>query len=434
MTIRGTAGETFAASARFPARVRAVSHSSRSLGRRFWVLAAARTVSVAGNGFGRVALAFGVLSLPGAGAGTVSLVLACQALPQLALVLLGGAIADRVSRSRLIVTAEVAALAAWAGLAIVIVERVTVTAVVCVLALLAGAATSMFTPAMSGLIPALVDHGQLQRANGLLRMGQNGALLLGLGLSGAVVAALGPAWALGINSASFGVSAALIATIRVPNPSRAASTLIADLREGARDFFSRQWLWVVVAQFSVVVAAVNATVGVLGPLLMLRRYGGATAWSLIIGAQAAGTVGGAGLAGRIRVRRPILVAVLVTFAFALPMLLLGLQAPVWWCASAMLLSGVANDVFGVLWATTMQQRIPRHLLSRVSAYDLFGSLALAPLGLLVAGPLAVAIGTTTALLGCAVLTVVVTIAALISPQVRTLKAEDAARGLMQASA
>jgi len=51
--------------------------------RRFVLLFSARTVSVLGNAFARVALAFAVLELPGAGPGRLSLVLACQALPQL---------------------------------------------------------------------------------------------------------------------------------------------------------------------------------------------------------------------------------------------------------------------------------------------------------------------------------------------------------------
>ncbi|MFE2423154.1 hypothetical protein [Streptomyces hokutonensis] len=59
--------------------------------RPFVLLAAARAVSVLGNGFAQVALAFAVLALPGAGPGRLSLVLACQAVPQLVLILAGDA-------------------------------------------------------------------------------------------------------------------------------------------------------------------------------------------------------------------------------------------------------------------------------------------------------------------------------------------------------
>lgn len=106
----------------------------------------------------------------------------------------------------------------------------------------------------------------------------------------------------------------------------------------------------------------------------------------------------------------------------MPIALLSVAAPVWLIAGAMFGTGVTSDVFGVLWATTIQREIPEQVLSRVSSYDWFGSLALAPLGLLVAGPVATAVGTDRALAGCAVLIVLATAATLLSPQVRTLRA------------
>jgi hypothetical protein len=76
----------------------------------------------------------------------------------------------------------------------------------------------------------------------------------------------------------------------------------------------------------------------------------------------------------------------------------------------------------VLWTTTMQREIPEESISRVSAYDIFGSLAFAPLGLLLSGPIAAAIGPRAALLGCAGLVTAATLAALTSPAVRKLTA------------
>ncbi|MFF5483046.1 MFS transporter [Streptomyces sp. NPDC012935] len=291
----------------------------------------------------------------------------------------------------------------------------------CLLAVAAGTATAMFAPAMDGLVPLIVPADRLQRANGLLRMGTNSSLLLGLALSGVTVALVGAGWALALNAASFVVSAALIAPLRVAARQRKRASGWADLREGWQEFASRQWLWVVVSQYAVVVAALNANVGVLGPLTAEQHLGGARAWSVIVGAQAVGTVAGAGLAARVRVKRPVLVGVLCTFPAALPIALLGAEAPVWLIATAMFGAGIASDVFGVLWATTIQREIPERALSRVSSYDWFGSLAFAPLGLLVAGPVAAAVGTDRALAGCAALIVLATTAALLSPQVRGLR-------------
>ncbi|MFB9680429.1 hypothetical protein [Streptosporangium vulgare] len=118
---------------------------------------------------------------------------------------------------------------------------------------------------------------------------------------------------------------------------------------------------------------------------------------------------------------------LVLACQAVPQLLLILVggAPLWTIVVAMFAAGVAGDVFGVLWTTTMQREVPADALSRVSSYDWFGSLALAPLGILAAGPVAAAVGPGAALLGCSGLVVVATLAALLSPQVRTLRAPDA---------
>ncbi|MGR3870474.1 MFS transporter [Streptomyces graminifolii] len=388
----------------------------------FVLLASARTVSVLGNGFAAVALAFAVLALPGASPGRLSLVLACQALPQLMFILAGGVIADRMSRARLMALAELMGAVAYTGLAALVLSGHAPLPAMCVLAVAAGTASALFLPAMDGIVPLIVSGERLQQANGLLRVGTNSARLLGLALSGVTVALVGAGWALALNAASFVVSAAL--TVRLPvavRPPR-KSTGWADLREGWREFASRQWLWAVVAQWSIVIAALNANVGVLGPLTAERYLGGARAWSVVVAAQALGTIAGAGLAARVRVRRPILVAVLATFPAAVPIALLAVRAPVWLIAAAMFTAGISNDVFGVLWATTIHREIPEESLSRVSSYDGFGSLAFAPLGLLVAGPLSAAVGLGHTLAGCASLIVLATLGALLAPGVRKLRA------------
>ncbi|AOR37502.1 transporter [Streptomyces fodineus] len=392
--------------------------------RQFVLLFCARVISVLGNGFARVALAFAVLALPGTGVGgRLSLVLACQAVPQLVFILAGGVIADRVSRSRLMALADGLGACAYTGLAAMVLTRHAPLPAMCLLAALAGTATALFSPAMDGLVPLVVPTHRLQQANGLLRMGTNSSLLLGLALSGVTVAVVGAGWALALNAASFVVSAMLTGRLRITARPRRSTSGWTDLREGWHEFASRQWLWAVVAQYTVVVAALNANVGVLGPLAAEQHMGGARAWSVIVTAQALGTIVGAGVAARVRVDRPVLVAVLCTFPAAVPIALLSAEAPVWLVAVAMFCAGITGDVFGVLWATTIQREVPERALSRVSSYDWFGSLALAPLGLLIAGPIAAAVGTSHALAGCAALVVLATTAALLAPQVRSLGAE-----------
>ncbi len=72
---------------------------------------------------------------------------------------------------------------------------------------------------------------------------------------------------------------------------------------------------------------------------------------------------------------------------------------------------MAGQIFAVLWYTTLQQKVPAHMLSRVSAYDHLGSIALAPLGIVVAGFLFELIGYRTTLWVAAIRVIVPTAAA-----------------------
>lgn len=88
--------------------------------------------------------------------------------------------------------------------------------------------------------------------------------------------------------------------------------------------------------------------------------------------------------------------------------------------------GLGMDTFTVLWQTTMQREVPPEALSRVASYDAFGSMVFGPVGVLLAGPAAVHFGAHRALLACAGLIVVSTLLALLSREVRTLRAPEAA--------
>jgi predicted MFS family arabinose efflux permease len=381
----------------------------------------ARATSAIGNGFGRVALAWGALHL-GYGPGGLSLVLACQALPQLLLVLVGGIIGDRVRRQYVLVGADALAAATWTMLAVCFTGRSASPAVVAPLAVLTGVATAMFTPAAEGIVTDLVHHERRFAANALLRQSTSGGLIIGLALSGVVVSAVGPATAAALNAASFAASAALLTRLRILGRSRATGSLVSELRGGWREFAGRPWLWILSLQYTAVTAASAAYVGVIGPLYVTAGNGGSRAWGIMAGCQSLGTLLAGGLAARLRPARPILFAALMTAPSAMPMLLMGLGAPWMVLAVVMLTAGMCQTAFGVLWSTTVQNDVPAEAMSRVASWDLLGALALAPLGLLVAGPIASAVGVEGAAAGAAVLILGATSCAVMSPHVRRFRA------------
>ena len=277
---------------------------------------------------------------------------------------------------------------------------------------------------LSGIIPEVAPPDRLQSANALLAVGANVARIGGLIAAGAVVVLVGPGWALIAAAAVYGCAAAFAWRIgSTPRPGREGGTsVLAELREGWVEFSSREWLWVVVAQFALLVLAWQGAHTVLGPVVAEAELGGAGAWSAILTGEAVGMLVGVVIALRIRPRRPILVGVLLTSLTALPYLLLGLGSPLPLIVAAGFVMGLGMDTFTVLWQTTMQREVPPEALSRVASYDAFGSMLFGPVGVLLAGPAAVHLGAHRALLVCAALIVLSALLALLSRDVRTLRA------------
>jgi MFS family permease len=329
---------------------------------RFVLLLFARTSSVLGSAFGPVALAFGVLALPGATATTLSVVTAAEAFSLVVFVLLGGVIADRFPRLRVMVTSDILAAIGWGAIAAMLVTATPTWALV-VAAAFAGMATAMFFPAFTGAVPELVPAERLQTANGFLRIGMNAARIGGFAAAGGAVAALGAGWAMALNSVLLLISAGLVATLRTParaidpvatTPGDAAAagdgrtSMLRDLKEGWHEFRSRQWLWVVVLQYSVILMLLQAVFGVLGPVVANERLGGPAGWSWVLAGESIGMLVGVVFAIRMRPKRPIRLVVLMTFPLAGLPLALGLGAPLGVAVIAALLGGITTDILIVM--------------------------------------------------------------------------------------
>ena len=391
-------------------------------------LFAARSISVLGSAIAPVALAFAVLDLPGATASTLGLVLAAQVVPQIVFILLGGVVADRFPRARVMVAADLLAGSAELALGGLFLTGHAQVPLLMGLAAVNGVATALFFPSITGLIPQVVPERQLQAANGLLRLTMNLARILGTALAGVRVATAGSGQALLVDGGTFLVSAALLGGIAVPATERVlGSTMFHELRVGWREFVGRRWVWVIVLSFSVANMALLAVFGVLGPVRSKASYGGASSWATILVAESVGMVVGVAVALRIRPKHPMRLAMIVVLVEAIPITLLAGAQPVWSVALAAFATGISIDIFSVLWDTALQQHVPLEVLSRVSAYDWLGSLLLGPLGLVLAGGAAGLLGLRPALLLCAGLVVVPVLLSFLSPDVRNLPAQPPAQ-------
>ncbi len=389
----------------------------------FACLFTARFVSAFGTAMAPVAMAFGVLELTGS-ASKVGLVISSQTAATVAAVLFGGALADRWSRKRVWVGSDLLAATSQTAMALLLLSGNAPIWGLCGLMAVNGLAFAFLGPASVGIIPQVVERPKLQSANALFSLASSGAIGLGGACAGVLVAVFGAGWAIAVDALTFAISAALLAGIRPrPQEHSGEGSLLQQLREGWREFTSHRWLWAIVAQFSLLMAAWGGGFFVIGPVVAERALGGAAAWGWVAGAMGAGLVVGGILGMRLAFRRPMLVATLATFTFAVPLLLLTAPAPVAWIAAGAFLAGVGGEIFGVLWFTALHTHVAPEALSRVSAYDHMGSIVLMPLGEAAAGPLYEALGAERALLLAAACIVLPTLAVLGVREVRTLSNE-----------
>ncbi|NIJ04984.1 MFS transporter [Frigoribacterium faeni] len=402
-----------------------------------WLLAA-RTTSVLGNAVAPIALAFAVLDLTGSAA-DLGLVVAARSVANVAVLLLGGVVADRLPRDVVLVGTSLAAAATQGVVAaLVLTGSATIPSLV-VLGVLNGAVAAVSLPAAAALVPETVPVEQLRPANALLRLGLNGGSIVGASVGAAVVAVVGPGWGLAVDAAGFALAALLFTRLRLPRgargeaaaaagpglgsvPAASAPSVLADLREGWQEFRSRSWVWIVVVQFAVLNAAFVGATTVLGPLVADQSFGRA-AWGLVVAAQAVGLAVGAVLALRWRPRQALGVGVALMAVTAVPVAALGLAPALPVLLVAFGLGGVALEVFAIAWDQSLQTRVPREALSRVYSYDMVGSFVAVPLGEVLVGPAAHVFGTAPTLVACATVIVVATAAAVSTRSVRQLTVE-----------
>ena len=246
-----------------------------------------------------------------------------------------------------------------------------------------------------------MQPSRIQQANALLGLTRNSFFLAGPVVAGVVVASAGPAWAFAVDAASFAVSAAFLALMRLPRRPRAdREPFVAELRAGWREVRSRTWVWTGIVYFAIWNLAL-APLFVLGPFVAEESLGGASSWGLIVTCAGVGSLVGAAAALRFTPRRPLATGFLLFGLCALePALLAGPASTAVVAVAAAL--GFGGSAFGgALWLTALQERIPAGSISRVSAYDWLGSIVFKPAGYALVGPLVAAIGTRSTLLACA---------------------------------
>jgi MFS family permease len=353
----------------------------------------------------------------------VGLVLAAHAIPLVGFVLIGGVWADRLPRVRVVVSTDLIRFALHALLAALIFTGVVEIWHIVVIEALFGTAEAFFKPAMTGLIPQTVPEEAIQPARAATGTMETVAEFAGPAIATGLVLGLGAGWAFALDALTFLVSAVFVSRVQVRERGEPGvpQRLLADLREGWGAVRSRAWVWSIVLAFSLALVLSFAPWMTLGPTVAEEEHGSRAAYGLLAAALGAGTLVGALIGFRWRPLHPMRAGVLFCLPWPLATIAFAAGLPIVGVTAAFVVAGVGLALFGIWWETALAERIPPHLLSRVSAYDWMGSLALLPLGYLLAGPLGEALGGPEVLMAGSALAAAALAGSLLVRETRTLR-------------
>ncbi len=354
----------------------------------------------------------------------VGLVLAAYAAPLVLFLLVGGVLADRLPRRGLMIATDLVRAGLHGLLAVLILLDAVQLWHMLVIGVLFGAAEAFFRPAYTGLLPATVQEHEIQTAQAVTAASRETAIIAGPAIGTALVFGLGASAAFALDALTFVASVVFLLRVR---PRRRGydhvpASFLADLREGWVAVRERTWVWATICGFSVALLCGLAPFFTLGAAVSEAGYGTAAIFGIVQISWGAGTLAGSLVAVRWRPRRPMLTGILWTLPWPLTFAVFALAAPEVALFAGTAAGGFGVGMFGVWWETALAERIPPQLLSRVSAYDWMGSLALLPAGYVLAGLIGDAVGPQSTLLVGAGVALLALAAALLPRQTRTLRA------------
>ncbi|MHB1629756.1 MAG: MFS transporter [Bacilli bacterium] len=370
--------------------VKSLSKTGALSGSQFRWFYLGRTISLFGSAMTPVALAFAVLQVR-QGQHLLGYILAAEILPNVLIVLIGGSIADRYRRDRLTLLSNLGSGLSQTGIAGIVLSGVSPYWIF-PLAIVNGVLGAFTSPAMRGIIPEIVDSKDIKQANSLLNTSRSTARIVGPAVAGILVATLGGGWGIAIDAASFFIASVCMARVRISShPLGSNHSLLQEMLEGWSYFRRRRWIWSVTGAFALMNPVQMGVWQVLGPIIAKNTFGSA-GWGFTLGIKAVGLFIASLAMLRFQLRRPLRDGMIAIALAGLPMIVLGqgYALPVLLIAAA--LAGVGSTVSGIAWDTSLQQAVPKDMLSRVCSFDDFGSYITIPIGEILAVPLAETFG------------------------------------------
>lgn len=370
--------------------------------RDFRALFSAVVLSIFAAGMWAVVMVYAVIAI-GGGPVDLSLVAASNATGLLLCAIPGGIVADRVSRRLIVRAVSFADFLAITSVVVVGAYGPVGIPQLVIVSFILGAGAGFFFPAYSAILPRLLPPGQLLAANGL-----EGAIrpalqqAAGPAAAGMLLAALIPAHAAVAIAIAHGAAFVILMFLRPEPAPRAeehsedadaehtAKSVFHDLREAVVFTVRTPWLLWTLLYATLWVLVVVGPEEVLLPFLIRERIGeDPRLFGFLLAVYGAGGVlGSIFVSSRKLPRRYLTTMNLVWGLSTLPFIIVGFTDQYWLLMASLFVVGFGFSYGNVIWGTLLQRRVPRHMLGRISSLDFFVSLALMPLSMALAGPLA----------------------------------------------
>jgi MFS family permease len=360
-----------------------VEHPLHSPNYRLWLIGG--TISLLGDQFYLVALPWLVLQKTGS-AVAMGAIMMTGAIPRALLMLMGGAVTDRISARKIMMATATARTICVTVIGVLVWTRILRTWELYALAFAFGVADAFAVPAQSAYMPSLLKREQLVAASSVSQSAGQLTTILGPVPAGFVIQTLGVAWAFFVDAISFLFIIGALWKLPDPPKSQAARKAVwHSIAEGIA------YVGKDVPLRSLMLLATILNFCVAGPVsiglayLTKTRFGSPAAYGIVISAVAAGSLLGAVMAGVWKIRRRGVMILLVSAVLGVCLGAIGLMDRVWSVAGVLLVMGAAAGLVNVHIGAWAMQRIDASVRGRVASVLMLASFGITPISLAVAG-------------------------------------------------
>jgi MFS family permease len=372
---------TFVSAEAVPAST--VEHPLRNPNYRLWLTGG--TISLLGDQFYFVALPWLVLQQTGS-AVAMGAILMTGAIPRAVLMLVGGAVSDRMSARKIMMATATARTICVTVIGVLVWLRILRTWELYALAFAFGVADAFAVPAQTAYMPALVKREQMVAASSVSQSTAQITTIVGPVPAGFVIKTFGVAWAFFVDAISFlFIIGALWKLPDPPKSQTARKTMLHSIGEGIAYVVKD----VPLRSLMMLAAILNFCIA--GPVLIglayltKTRFGSPADYGMVISALAAGSLLGAILAGVWKIRRRGVMILLASLVLGICLGSIGLLGKVWSIAGVMLIMGLAAGMMNIHIGAWIMQRIDAAVRGRVASVLMLASFGITPISLAVAG-------------------------------------------------